>query len=96
MIETFVVEFPKYIEIASTMKAFENLKVQKNRYSFGTFSDDLQKFYDRRIEDFKRRIFLKSWNYKMTKKTHNIYLASSYSGLKFKMRRVGSPTDHLL
>ena len=47
MIETFVVEFPKYIEIASTMRDFENLKVQKNRYSFDTFSDDLQKFYDR-------------------------------------------------
>lgn len=73
MIETFVLEFPNYIEIASTMRAFENLKVQKNRYSFGTFSDDLQKFYDRRIEDFKRRIFLKSWDYKMAKKTQYIF-----------------------
>jgi len=59
MIETFVVKFPKYIEIASTMRAFENLQVQKNRYSFGTFSDDLQKFYDRRIEDFRRKNFFK-------------------------------------
>ena len=73
MIETFVVEFPKYIEIASTMRAFENLKVQKNRYSFDAFRDDLQKFYDRQIEDFRRRNFLKSWDYKMAKKTQYIF-----------------------
>ena len=59
MIETFVKEFPKYIEMSSNIEAFDNLKVQKNRYSFGTFSDDLQKFYDRRIEHFRQRDFFK-------------------------------------
>ena len=59
MIETFVKEFPKYIEMSSNIRAFENLKIQKNRYSFGSFSDDLQKFYERRIEHFRRRDFFR-------------------------------------
>lgn len=55
MIGIFIEEFPKYIEISTRIAAFEHLKIQKNRYSFGTFSIDLQKFYDRRIESFRQR-----------------------------------------
>lgn len=55
MIKVFIEEFPQYIEISAQISAFENLKIQKNRYSFGTFSNNLQKFYDRRIESFKQR-----------------------------------------
>jgi hypothetical protein len=55
MIELFIKEFPRYIEISSQMKVFENLKIQKNRVTFGAFSDDLQKFYDRRIKSFNQR-----------------------------------------
>ena len=59
MIEIFIEEFPKYIEISSKIMAFDNLKIQKNRYNFGSFSTDLQKFYDRRIESLRQRGFLK-------------------------------------
>jgi len=59
VIGTFIDEFPRYIEISSTITAFENLKIQKNRYSFGSFSTDLQKFYNRRIENLRQRGFLK-------------------------------------
>ncbi len=55
MLKIFIEEFPQYIEISTQISTFENLKIQKNRYSFGTFSNDLQKFYDRRIESFKQR-----------------------------------------
>ena len=55
MIEIFRDEFPKYIEISSQIEAFDNLKVQKNRVTFDSFSNDLQKFYDRRIKSFKDR-----------------------------------------
>jgi len=58
VIGTFIDEFPRYIEISSTITAFENLKIQKNRYSFGSFSTDLQKFYERRIERLSQRGFL--------------------------------------
>jgi len=58
VIEIFIDEFPKYIEISSTITAFENLKIQKNRYSFGSFSTDLEKFYNRRIEHLRQRGFL--------------------------------------
>ncbi|SFV66465.1 Protein hipA [hydrothermal vent metagenome] len=58
VIEIFIEEFPKYIEISSKITAFDNLKIQKNRYSFGSFSTDLQKFYDRRIESLRQRGFL--------------------------------------
>jgi len=59
VIGTFIDEFPRYIKISSTITAFENLKIQKNRYSFGSFSTDLQKFYNRRIENLRQRGFLK-------------------------------------
>jgi len=59
MIEIFIKEFPYYIEISTQITAFENLKVQKNRYSFDTFSNDLQKFYNRRIESFRQRGILR-------------------------------------
>ncbi|MCH9740156.1 MAG: type II toxin-antitoxin system HipA family toxin [Epsilonproteobacteria bacterium] len=59
VIGIFIEEFPHYIEMSSTITAFENLKIQKNRYSFGSFSTDLQKFYDRRVERLGQRGFLK-------------------------------------
>lgn len=58
-IEIFINEFPKYIEICSHIDAFESLKIQKNRVTFGSFSEDLQKFYDRRIERFRKRGILR-------------------------------------
>jgi len=59
VIGIFIEDFPRYIEMSSKITAFENLKIQKNRYSFGDFSSDLQKFYDRRIERLSEREFLK-------------------------------------
>ena len=35
-------------------RVFE-LKTQQNRYSFGSFSTDLEKFYNRRIENLRQR-----------------------------------------
>jgi len=58
VIGIFIEDFPRYIEMSSEITAFENLKIQKNRYSFGDFSSDLQKFYDRRIVRLKQRGFL--------------------------------------
>ena len=58
-IEIFLKEFPSYIESSKKIKAFDNLKIKKNRYSFGSFSDDLEKFYHRRIEHLKQRDFFK-------------------------------------
>jgi serine/threonine-protein kinase HipA len=55
MIAIFIEEFPRYIDISSQIKLFDNLKVQKNRVTFGTFSNDLQKFYERRIESLRQR-----------------------------------------
>ena len=57
MIEVFIKEFPRYIEISMNIQEFENLKVQKKRYSFGQFGEDLQKFYDRRIIQLRQRGF---------------------------------------
>lgn len=56
-IEIFVQEFPNYIAASREIKVFDNLKIQKNRYSFGSFSDDLEMFYHRRIEHLKQRDF---------------------------------------
>jgi len=59
MVEIFIEEFPKYIEESRTILAFEGLKIQKNRYSFGSFSDDLERFYARRVEHFGQRGILR-------------------------------------
>jgi serine/threonine-protein kinase HipA len=59
IIGIFIEKFPSYIEMSSKITAFDNLKIQKNRYSFSSFSIDLQKFYDRRIESLRQRDFLK-------------------------------------
>jgi flagellin-specific chaperone FliS len=44
--------------MSKKIKLFDELKVQKNRYSFGNFSDNLEKFYNRRIKSLKQRGFL--------------------------------------
>jgi len=59
MIKIFIEKFPAYIEITSHISAFENLKIQKNRVYVDNFTNDLQKFYDRRIENFRQRGILK-------------------------------------
>ncbi len=59
MVEIFIEEFPQYIEKSRRILAFEGLKIQKNRYSFGCFSDDLEKFYLRRMERLKQRGILR-------------------------------------
>ena len=59
VIQIFMEEFPRYIEMSAKIGAFDNLKIQKNRYGFGDFSTDLEKFYNRRIERLKQRGFLK-------------------------------------
>jgi len=56
IIDIFIEEFPHYIEQSYKIKLFEKLKIQKNRYSFTTFSNSLEKFYKRRIE--RLRVFL--------------------------------------
>ncbi len=57
-IETFVDEFPSYIEKSSQIKAFDNLKIQKGRYGRSSFAVALENFYDRRIEHLKQKGFL--------------------------------------
>ncbi len=59
VISTFIEEFPFYIEESLKIDAFENLKLQKSRYKFGSFSKDLERFYNRRLESFKNRGILK-------------------------------------
>ena len=58
IVNTFVEEFPSYIEIAQEIKEFEGMKIKKNRYSFGSFAENLEKFYDRRVKSLKERGFL--------------------------------------
>jgi serine/threonine-protein kinase HipA len=58
IVDIFVEKFPHYIEMSKKIKLFDELKVQKNRYSFGNFSDNLEKFYNRRIKSLKQRGFL--------------------------------------
>jgi serine/threonine-protein kinase HipA len=58
IVDIFVEKFPHYIEMSKKIKLFDELKVQKNRYSFGNFSDNLEKFYSRRIKSLKQRGFL--------------------------------------
>lgn len=58
IVETFIKEFPFYIEQSSKIKAFKNLSIQKNRYSHSTFTNDLEKFYVRRVEHFRQKGFL--------------------------------------
>ena len=57
IIDIFVKEFPKYIELSSKIELFDGLKVQKNRYSFSDFTASLERFYQRRVERLK--IFLR-------------------------------------
>jgi serine/threonine-protein kinase HipA len=57
IVDIFVEEFPKYIELSSNIELFEELKIQKNRYSFGNFKTYLERFYQRRVERLNR--FLK-------------------------------------
>ncbi len=59
VIGIFIEEFPDYIGTSSRIENFDSLSIQKNRYSFGDFSTELQKFYDRRIESLQHRGFLK-------------------------------------
>jgi serine/threonine-protein kinase HipA len=59
-IQIFLEAFPSYIEKSAKITAFESLKTHTSRYSFGRFSDNLQKFYNRRIESFKTRGYLKA------------------------------------
>ena len=57
MVDIFVEEFPRYIELSSKIELFEGLKIQRNRYSFGDFRSYLERFYQRRVERLSR--FLK-------------------------------------
>ena len=58
IVNIFVEEFPSYIKIAQEIKEFEGMKIKKNRYSFGSFSENLEKFYVRRVKSLKERGFL--------------------------------------
>ncbi|NOZ90654.1 MAG: HipA domain-containing protein [Epsilonproteobacteria bacterium] len=58
VVDIFVDEFPKYIDKSRDIELFEHLKVQKNRYSFCLFSENLEKFYQRRVKSLKQRGFL--------------------------------------
>ena len=55
MVMIFMEKFPEYIEASSQISNFEHLKVQKNRVYFDTFANDLQRFYQRRMESFRQR-----------------------------------------
>ena len=58
IVDIFADEFPNYIEKTKQIRLFDGLKVQKSRYSFGNFSENLESFYDRRIKALKKRGFL--------------------------------------
>jgi len=58
IVEIFLKDFPFYIEQSSKIKAFKNLRIQKNRYTHSTFTKDLEKFYKRRVEYFRKKGFL--------------------------------------
>ncbi len=58
IVNIFVEEFPSYIKMAKEIKAFEDLKIKKNRYSFGSFSENLEKFYERRVKSLKEKGFI--------------------------------------
>ena len=58
IVNIFVEEFPKYIRLSQEIKAFDGMKIMNNRYSFSAFSDNLEKFYERRVKSLKKRGFL--------------------------------------
>ena len=58
IVNTFVEEFPNYMEKSKEIKLFNGLRVQKNRYGFSKFSENLERFYTRRVATLKKRGFL--------------------------------------
>ena len=58
IVDIFVEEFPLYIEKCKEIELYDGLKIQKNRYSFSSFSEGLEKFYSRRVKSLTQRGFL--------------------------------------
>ena len=58
VVDIFAEEFPFYIEKCREIELFEGLKIHRNRYSFSSFADSLEKFYIRRIKSLKERGFI--------------------------------------
>ena len=58
IVDVFVTEFPKYIEQVREIKLFNDLRVYRNRYSSSKFSENLERFYNRRVATLKKRGFL--------------------------------------
>ena len=58
IVDIFVKEFPLYIEKCKEIELYDELMIQKNRYSFSSFSESLEKFYSRRVKSLRKRGFL--------------------------------------
>ena len=57
IVNIFVDEFPFYIEKCRKIGLYDGLKIHKNRYSFSSFSESLEKFYHRRVKSLRQRGF---------------------------------------
>ena len=57
IVNIFVEEFPLYIEKCREIELYDGLKIQKNRYSYGSFAESLEKFYSRRVKSLRQRGF---------------------------------------
>ena len=58
IVNIFVEEFPNYIEKCREIRLYADLKIYKSRYSFSSFADSLEKFYNRRVNSLRQRGFL--------------------------------------
>ena len=58
IVDIFIEEFPLYIEKCREIELYDGLKIQKNRYSFSSFVEHLEKFYRRRVKSLMQRGFL--------------------------------------
>ena len=58
IVDIFVEEFPKYIDLSKDIKLYDKLKINEGRYSFSSFSKHLERFYFRRVESLRKRGFI--------------------------------------
>ncbi len=58
IVDIFVKEFPKYIELSFKIEDFDRLKVSINRYTTSSFVKMLEKFYQRRVKSLEQRGFI--------------------------------------
>jgi serine/threonine-protein kinase HipA len=58
IVGTFIEAFPDYIEACRQMPHYDHLRTHTSRYTHGSFADDLERFYLRRVASLRERGFV--------------------------------------